>query len=281
MPPSENEKITIRTLQARKRQGGRISAVTSYDYHTTRAVSEAGIDLILVGDSMGMVLHGRENTLKVSIDDIIYHTRLVARAEPRSLVVADMPYGSYHVSCEQAVRNALRLIKEGGAEAVKVEGGRSRFGVVDALLRAEIPVLGHLGLTPQSVHSLGGFRVQGKMRDKAREIMDDARELEARGVFALVLESIPMELGKAVTQTLTIPTIGIGAGPNCDGQILVFHDLMGFTRLYMPKFVRQYADLYGMIQTALRAYIHDIREGRFPDDRESYHLKGDIDEWLK
>jgi len=281
MPPSDNQKITVPILLARKPKGERITAVTSYDYPTTRIISEAGVDLILVGDSLGMVLHGRDNTLQVTLEDVIYHSRLVADAAPRSLVVADMPYGSYHVSPQDAVRNALRCIKEGGAEAVKIEGGRNRFDVVEALLKAEIPVLGHLGLTPQSVHTLGGFRVQGKLRETAQEILEDARELEARGVFAIVLESIPMELARVVTDRLSIPTIGIGAGPHCDGQILVFHDLVGFTRVYLPKFVRQYADLYGIIHTALGAYINDVQAGRFPDERESYHLKGDINELIK
>ncbi len=281
MPHSEQEKITVRTVKARKRKGERITAVTSYDYPTTRIVSDAGVDLILVGDSMGMVLHGRGDTLGVTMDEMIYHTKLVSQARPHSLVVADMPFGSYQVSREETVRNALRCIKEGGAEAVKVEGGRKRFEMIDAILNAEIPVLAHLGLTPQSVHALGGFRVQGKLKGKAREILEDAIELEKRGVFAVVLESIPAELATVVTRELKIPTIGIGAGPDCDGQILVFHDLVGFTKLYMPKFVRQYADLYDVIHGALTHYVKDVHEGVFPDDRESYHLKRPVEELLK
>jgi 3-methyl-2-oxobutanoate hydroxymethyltransferase len=222
-----------------------------------------------VGDSLGMVLQGYKNTLKVTMDEIVYHTRLVANATPCSLVVADMPFGSYHISPGHAVENAIRCVKEGGAEAVKLEGGRRRFKSIEAIIEAEIPVLGHLGLTPQSVHQLGGFKTQGKLKTKADEILEDAIELEKRGVFAIVLESIPVELARTITETIGIPTIGIGAGKYCDGQVLVFHDLVGFTNLYLPRFVRKYADIYSTIHGALS--IKDIHSGDFPGDNESYH----------
>ncbi|MCU0236165.1 MAG: 3-methyl-2-oxobutanoate hydroxymethyltransferase [Acidobacteria bacterium] len=281
MPQPDLEKNTVLTLGKKKARGEKITAVTAYDHPTARLASEAGIDLILVGDSLGMVLQGHANTLKVTIDEIVYHTSLVARAEPRSLVVSDLPYGSFHVSVRQSVENACRCVKEGGAEAVKLEGGRKRFKVIEALLDAEVPVLAHLGLTPQSVHALGGFKVQGKLREKAREIHRDALELEKLGVFAVVLESIPQELARKISADLRIPTIGIGAGSGCDGQILVFHDLVGFTDLYMPKFVRKYADTRSSWLSALQRYVSDVQDGSFPSAAESYHLGQDIDEFLK
>ena len=281
MPQPDLEKKTVLTLGQKKASGEKISAVTAYDYHTARLASQAGIDLILVGDSLGMVLQGQANTLKVTMDEMVYHTSLVARAEPRSLVVSDMPYQSFHVNVEKSVENACRCVKEGGAEAVKLEGGSKRFKVIEALLNAEIPVLAHLGLTPQSVHQLGGFKVQGKLQEKAREIFQDALELEKLGVFAIVLESIPQELAKKISASLRIPTIGIGAGRFCDGQVLVFHDLVGFTNVYLPKFVRQYADTHDLWLKALQAYIKDVQEGNFPNEEESYHLNRDINEFFK
>lgn len=281
MPQPDLEKKTVLTLGQKKARGEKISAVTAYDYPTARLASQAGIDLILVGDSLGMVLQGQANTLKVTMDEMVYHTSLVARAEPRSLVVSDMPYQSFHVNVEKSVENACRCVKEGGAEAVKLEGGSKRFKVIEALLNAEIPVLAHLGLTPQSVHQLGGFKVQGKLQEKAREIFQDALELEKLGVFAIVLESIPQELAKKISASLRIPTIGIGAGRFCDGQVLVFHDLVGFTNVYLPKFVRQYADTHDLWLKALQAYIKDVQEGNFPNEEESYHLNRDINEFFK
>jgi 3-methyl-2-oxobutanoate hydroxymethyltransferase len=281
MPQPDLEKKTVLTLGRKKARGEKISAVTAYDHPTARLASEAGIDLILVGDSLGMVLQGHANTLKVTIDEIVYHTSMVARAKPLALVVSDLPYGSFHVSVKQSVENACRCVKEGGAEAVKLEGGRKRFKVIEALLDAEVPVLAHLGLTPQSVHLLGGFKVQGKLREKAREIYQDARDLEKLGVFAVVLESVPQELARKITADLRIPTIGIGAGSGCDGQILVFHDLVGFTDLYMPKFVRKYADTRSLWLGALQQYVHDVQGGGFPNATESYQLNQDIDEFLK
>jgi 3-methyl-2-oxobutanoate hydroxymethyltransferase len=281
MPQPDLEKKTVLTLGQKKARGEKIAAVTAYDFPTARLASDAGIDLILVGDSLGMVLQGHANTLKVTMEQMIYHTSLVARAAPRSLVVSDMPYQSFHVSVEKSVENACRCVKEGGAEAVKLEGGRKRFKVIEALLDAEIPVLAHLGLTPQSVHQLGGFKVQGKLQAKAREIYRDAMDLEKLGVFAIVLESIPQELAKKISANLRIPTIGIGAGRYCDGQVLVFPDLVGFTSLYLPKFVRQYADTHALWLAALQRYIGDVQSGDFPNEQESYHLKRDIEEFLK
>lgn len=279
--PQLEEKITVVTLQKKKETGEKITAVTAYDFPTAKLVSDAGIDLILVGDSLGMVLQGYPNTLKVGMDEMVYHTSLVSRAQPRSLLVADMPFQSYHINAERAVENAIRFVKEGGAEAVKLEGGKKRFKVIEAILDAEIPVLGHLGLTPQSIHVFGGYKVQGKLKERAREILDDAIALEKLGVFALVLESIPLELAQKITGSLSIPTIGIGAGKYCDGQILVFHDLMGFTSGYQPKFARKYADVQAVMQGALKGYIQDVANGAFPADPESFHLHKDIEEFLK
>lgn len=281
MPRPETEKRTALTLGQKKERGERIAAVTAYDFPTARLADEAGIDLILVGDSLGMVLQGHANTLTVTLEQMVYHTGLVSRAEPAALVVSDLPYGSYHGSTERAVESACRCVKDGGAEAVKLEGGRKRFRAIEAILDAEVPVLAHLGLTPQSVHALGGFKVQGKLREKAREIHQDALELEKLGVFAVVLESVPQELARRISADLRIPTIGIGAGSGCDGQILVFQDLVGFTDLYLPKFVRRYADTRGIWLDALRRYAGDVRDGSFPGDAESYHLGRDIDEFLK
>ncbi len=275
------EKRTVLYLKKIKEQGEKLSAITAYDFPTAKIASEAGIDLILVGDSLGMVIQGEKDTLKVTLDEIVYHTRLVSRSNTLSMVVSDMPFHSYHVSIDKTLENAIRCVKEGGAEAVKLEGGRKRFKMIEAILNIEIPVLGHLGLTPQSVHRLGGFKVQGKKREVAREILEDAIELEKLGVFALVLESIPLELARKITESVKIPTIGIGAGRFCDGQILVFHDLVGLTSLYFPKFVRKYADLNGIIQKALRQYIHDIQTGSFPGDDESYHLQKNIETFIK
>jgi 3-methyl-2-oxobutanoate hydroxymethyltransferase len=281
MPQPEPEKITVPAVMAKKSRGEKISAVTAYDFPTARIASDAGMDIVLVGDSLGMVLQGHKNTLQVTLDDIVYHTAMVARAEPRSLVVADMPFASFHVSPQQAAGNAIRCIQTGGAEAVKLEGGRKRFTAIQAILNADIPVMGHLGLTPQSIHCLGGFKVQGKLRDKAREIFEDALELERLGVFAVVLESMPLELASRITAALKVPTIGIGAGPHCDGQVLVFHDLIGFTNLYLPRFVRRYADVYTMVLQALESYKRDVEQGEFPGPQESYHLKDDIEEFFK
>ncbi len=273
-----DKKRTTVALRQKKKRGEKICCVTAYDYPTAKVASDAGIDLILVGDSVGMVIQGSPNTLKTTLDEMIYHTRLVTSASPLPLVVGDMPYGSFHVSPEDAVKNALRFIKEGGAEAVKLEGGRHRFKTIEAIVNAEIPVIGHLGLTPQSVNRLGGFKTQGKLKAKADEMVEDALQMEKLGVFALVLEAIPDEVALRITRQLSIPTIGIGAGKNCDGQILVFHDLVGFTNLYLPKFVRKYADVYGVIHDALTHYVEDVQAGEFPGPKESTFLKNNCTE---
>ncbi len=261
-----------KTVPYIKNKEGIITAITSYDYQTTKIVSEAGVDIILVGDSLGMVLQGKKDTLGVTVDQIVYHTKLVSMAEPDPLIVSDMPFGSYHTGVGKSIENAVKMVKEGGAEAVKLEGGKNRADVIRGIIGCDIPVLGHLGLTPQSVNATGGFKVQGKNKKKADEIFEDALILEDLGVFALVLESIPVELGKRITEALTIPTIGIGAGNFCNGQILVFHDLVGFTDLYLPKFVRKYADVRNIMLNAVKNYVKDVETGNFPGDDESYFL---------
>jgi len=254
-----------------KKKRQKISAITAYDYNTSVLASQAGIDLILVGDSLGMVIQGRENTIPVTLDQMIYHTRLVTRARPDSFVVGDMPYGSYHVSLDESRQNALRFIKEGGAQAVKLEGGQKRFHTIQALLDIEIPVLGHLGLTPQSIHQLGGFKIQGKLKRKAEQIHRDALAMEKMGVFAIILEAIPEKLGREISRSLKIPTIGIGAGRFCDGQILVMNDVIGLsTTGYIPSFARRYADVGAAIRQSLEHYVRDIQAGDFPAPAETY-----------
>jgi 3-methyl-2-oxobutanoate hydroxymethyltransferase len=274
MAATPDEKITIPALRARKSVGPRIVCLTAYDHPTARILDEAGVDLILVGDSLGMVVLGYENTVPVTMDEMIHHARAVTRAVKRALVVGDMPYFSFHLSRDETVRNASRFLKEAGAAAVKIEGAsKKRLKLVEALVEAEIPVMGHVGLTPQSIHSLGRFKVKGKLAAEARRIVEEAAALEAAGAFAVVLESVPVEVAAEVTRTVGIPTIGIGAGPACDGQVLVFHDVMGLSTGYSPKFVRRYADVYGIMSAAVHAYAADVREGRFPDDATSYHMK--------
>ena len=261
----------IRAFQAACDCGERIAVLTAYDYPMARLLDEAGVDVLLVGDSVAMAVLGYDSTLPITIDDVLHHVKAVRRGTQRALLVADMPYGSFHVSVEDGVRNAVRLIKEGGAEAVKVEGGERRLELIAKLVEAEIPVMGHVGLTPQSVHALGGFQVQGKTAEAARQLERDACAVEAAGAFSVVLESVPREVAAQITAKLHIPTIGIGAGPDCDGQILVFHDLVGLTQGHTPKFVRQYANLSAEISRAVGEYCADVREGRFPSDAESYH----------
>ena len=262
-------KVTMPALAEMKRQGKPISALTAYDYATSRLVDEAGIDLILVGDSLAMVVLGHENTLAVTVDEMLHHTRAVRRAVRRALLVADMPFGSYPGTAE-GVANAIRFVKEAGAEAVKIEG--PRIELVRALTEAEIPVVGHLGLTPQSIHRMGGYRVQGRTADAALQLKTDAQALADAGAGALVLEGLPREVAAAITAELPIPTIGIGAGPQCDGQILVFHDLLGLTFAPPAKFVRRYADVGALIRSAVEHYREDVERRAFPSDEESYHL---------
>lgn len=274
MPQNSNLKVTIPYLQAKKEKGEKIVALTAYDFPTARLVDEAGIDLILVGDSLGMVVLGYKNTIPVTMDEMLHHAKAVARAAQRPLIVGDMPYFSFHLSVDEAVHNASRFLKEAGMQAVKIEGAtKKRLKLLESLIEAEIPVMGHVGLTPQSIYYLGQFKVRGKEFAEAKKIIKDALSLEKAGVFAVVLECVPMELAKEITQLLRIPTIGIGAGPHCDGQILVFHDLVGYANGYLPKFVKRYADLHGVISKALGKYAEDVRGGEFPDDTHSYHMK--------
>jgi 3-methyl-2-oxobutanoate hydroxymethyltransferase len=263
-------KVTMPALGEMKRQGKPISALTAYDYATARLVDEAGVDLILVGDSLAMVVLGHENTLAVTVDEMLHHTRAVRRAVHRALVVADMPFGSYHSSVAEGLANAVRFVKEAGAEAVKIEG--PRVELVRALTNAEIPVVGHLGLTPQSVHRMGGYRVQARSAEAIRQLRSDALALAAMGAGAIVLEGIPREAAAQITAALPIPVIGIGAGPDCDGQILVFHDLVNLTFAPPAKFVRRYADASALFRSAIEHYREDVEHRVFPSDAESYHL---------
>lgn len=281
MTTTRSTSVTVPAVRARKvgARGGDASPpplvmVTAYDAPTARMADEAGVDVILVGDSLAMVVLGYDDTLQVTVDDMVHHTAAVGRSRPRALVVADMPWLSYHVSTEEAVRNAGRLVRA-GAQAVKLEGGRKRLPVVTALLDAEVPVMGHLGLTPQSVHATGGYKVQGKDAGAATALVDDARALADAGCFAIVLEGVPAPVARLVTAAVTVPTIGIGAGPWCDGQVLVFHDVVGLEDRVLPRFVRRYASLKAVGVAALSAFAADVRAGRFPDDAESYHLGDD------
>lgn len=263
--------------EIRERKGGpKISMVTAYDYPGAVIADRAGIDIILIGDSVANVVHGMDTTLEIGLDEIVLHTRAVKRANPNALVVADMPWLTFHLGPEDAVRNAGRLVREGGAEAVKLEGGRKRLPVIEAILDAEIPVMGHVGLTPQSVHAMGGFKVQGKVVDAAREMIEDARALSDVGCFSIVIEGVPDILGELITKGVDAPTIGIGAGPNCDGQVLVFHDVLGLGSGNYPKFVRPYAHLADEAVAALERFKADIQSGNFPADDESYHASDEV-----
>jgi 3-methyl-2-oxobutanoate hydroxymethyltransferase len=281
-----NGKITVPDILSRKFRPSsnpsprKIVSLAAYDYPTARLLDDAGVDMVLVGDSLGMVVLGYDNTVPVTVDETVHHTRAVRRAVRRALLVADMPYGSYQIDDADAVRNALRLVKEGGAEAVKLEGGERRLDRIARLVDAEIPVMGHIGLTPQSVNAFGGFRVQGRTLDAAEQLLRDARAVEAAGAFSIVLESIPREVAAEITRELHIPTIGIGAGPDCDGQILVLHDMIGLSLGHAPKFARRYANVAESISHAVAAYAEDVRAGSFPADEESYHLPADVRERL-
>jgi 3-methyl-2-oxobutanoate hydroxymethyltransferase len=258
-------------IRARKGDGNSLVMVTAYDTPSARIADEAGVDIILVGDSVAMVVLGYEDTLSVTIDDMAHHTAAVARARPKAMVVADMPWMSYHVSREETVRNAAALMRA-GASAVKLEGGSKRLDMIRAILDAEIPVMGHLGLTPQSVHMMGGFKVQAKEFDAARVLLDDAVALAEAGCFSIVLECVPDALAATVTEGVPVPTIGIGAGVQCDGQVLVFHDLLGLNGGRAPKFVRRYADLRGDATAAVSRFADDVRSGRYPSEAETYHF---------
>jgi 3-methyl-2-oxobutanoate hydroxymethyltransferase len=264
------KKVTKKTLIEMKQRGELIAAITSYDYLSTRIIDESGIDLILVGDSLGNVIMGYENTLPVTMEEMIHHLRAVTRAKPRALVAGDLPFMSYQASVEDAVRNAGRLVKEGGAECVKLEGGARYVPVVEAILQASIPVIGHLGLTPQSLHEFGGYIVQGKDEESAQRMLTDARALEHAGCFAIVLECIPWQLAEQISEAITIPTIGIGAGPRCDGQVLVLHDMLGIHEQPLPRFVKNYGKLGPKIGEVVSAYIREVKEGTFPGLEHSY-----------
>ena len=267
--------LTAPAVRARKGGGPPLVMVTAYDAPGARIAEEAGVDIILVGDSVAMVVLGYDDTLQVTVDDMAHHVGAVARGQQRALIVGDLPWMSYHVSVEETVRNAAALVRA-GAQAVKLEGGRKRLPMVRAIVDAEVPVMGHIGLTPQSVHAMGGFKVQGRQVDAARALVDDAVALADEGCFAIVLEGVPDEVARLVTGAVPVPTIGIGAGRGCDGQVLVFHDLLGLEDRVLPKFVRRYASLKADAVEAMAAFADDVRAGRFPGDDESYHLTDDV-----
>ena len=265
-------KTTVSTLKEKKARGEKITMITAYDYPSARMADEAGIDIVLVGDSLGMAVLGYETTLPVTMDEMIHHTKAVARGAQNALVVGDMPFLSYHLSIDKAVANAGRFVQEARAQAVKLEGGEERLDVTRAIVSTGIPVLGHIGLTPQSIHQMGGFKVQGKDKEQAGKLMRDAKLLEEAGIFALVLECVPAPLAKVISESLTIPTIGIGGGPHCDGQVLVWHDLLGITQNLKPRFVKNYANLYPVIVEALRNYKTEVEQGKFPQKEHSFAM---------
>lgn len=269
-------RVTTATLRDKKARQEKISMLTSYDYSTAGLVDQAGLDMILVGDSLGMVVLGYENTLSVTMDDMVHHTRAVVRGTKNTMVVADMPFLSYHVSTKEAVRNAGRFIQEGGAQAVKLEGGVERVEAVKAILDAQIPVMGHIGLTPQSVNQFGGFKVQGKDLETARKLLKDAQALDKAGVFSIVLECVPSALAKKITEEVSVPTIGIGAGPYCDGQVLVINDMLGMYSGHVPKFVKKYVDLQPLIIEALKSYKKEVEEGSFPGPEHGFTISDDV-----
>jgi 3-methyl-2-oxobutanoate hydroxymethyltransferase len=267
-----SEKVTVPGIKAMKEQGEKITMLTAYDTPFARILDKAGVDILLVGDSVGSVVVGYPNTLPVTIDEMIYHTRAVVRGTEQALVVIDMPFMSYQISIEDAKRNAGRMIKESGAEAVKLEGGVNMKEVMEAIVDIDIPVMGHIGLTPQSVHQMGGFKVQGKVEEQKQKIMADAVAVEEAGAFSVVLECIPTELAQEITEQLSIPTIGIGAGIHCDGQVLVIHDLLGLLGDFRPKFVKSYVDLRQIISQAVEEYLKEVRQAAFPTEKHSFHL---------
>ena len=270
------DKFSITSFKAAKKKSEPITMVTAYDYTTASLLEEAGVDSLLVGDSLGMTMLGYENTLQVTMDDMIHHTKAVSRANRRALLIGDMPFLSYHVSVEDSVRNAGRFIQEGNAQAVKLEGGQAVVDKVRAIIKAQIPVLGHLGLTPQSVNAFGGFKLQGKDIDTARKILDDALLLQDAGVFGIVLECVPDGLARIITEKLDIPTIGIGAGAQCDGQVLVIQDLMGMFRQMRPKFVKTYAEGGDLMVSAIKQYIEEVRDRKFPGKEHSFPMDDSI-----
>lgn len=263
-------KTTIQDLLKKKAEGKKISMLTAYDYPFAQIIDEAGIDAVLVGDSLGVVVQGLENTLPVTMDEMIYHTKMVARAVKNAMVIGDMPFMSYQASLEECLRSAGRFLKEGGAAAIKIEGGAEIADRIAAMTKADIPVMAHIGLTPQSIHRMGGYKVQGKTKTAARKLIEEAKIVEDAGAFSVVLEGIPMTLAQAITKALSIPTIGIGAGPHCDGQVLVMHDLLGLFERFVPKFIKRYANLREEAMRAVREYKKEVEEGMFPSEGQSF-----------
>jgi len=274
------QKITVAQFREKKLQHEPITCLTAYDYSTARLVDEAGIDTILVGDSLAMTMLGHENTLSITVDEMLHHVRAARRGVTNALLLADMPYGSYHVGADEAVRNATRFVKEGGAEVVKIEGGEKRADLIRQIIDAEIPVAGHIGLTPQSVNRMGGFKVQGKSLSEIEQLMRDATALDRAGVACIFLEGIPREVADMITSEVSAPTIGIGAGPGCDGQVLVIHDILNLTFSPPAKFVRRYGDAGTLISKAVEQFRADVASGGYPSDAESYHLPKDTKEAL-
>jgi 3-methyl-2-oxobutanoate hydroxymethyltransferase len=283
--PSARSKVTVTTIQEKKERHQPITSLTAYDYATARLVDEAGIDIILVGDSLAQVVLGYDSTLPLTIEEMLHHTRAVRRAVKSAMVIADMPYGTFQGDIKEGVANAMRFVKEGGAEAVKIEGGQKRIELVRRLLDAEIPVMGHIGLTPQSLHKMGGYKVQGKDFSGIERLMKDAVALDKAGVFSIVLEGVPREVAAMITREVSAPTIGIGAGPDCDGQVLVFHDLVNLTFHEPAKFVRRYGDAAALFTNAVQQFKADVESGGYPSDAESYHLpketKADLEAILR
>lgn len=265
-----DKRKTILDIQKMKHDGEKISVLTAYDYPFAKLLDAAGIDILLVGDTVGVVVNGHDTTLPVTLEEMIYHTRAVVRGAASSLVVADLPFLSYQVDLRDARLNAGRLVKEGGAQAVKLEGGVHVAGTIQAIVDMDIPMVGHIGLTPQSIHRMGGYRVQGRREEQARQLLADARAVEKAGAFALVLEGIPAPLASEITASLSIPTIGIGAGLDCDGQVLVLHDILGLCDQFSPKFVKRYADVSAIVSAAATEYIDDVKSGRFPGQEHSF-----------
>ena len=268
----KSDKFTVSSFLKSKQSGEKISMLTAYDYSTAKLIDEAGVDSILVGDSLGMVVLGYENTLQVTVDDIVHHCKAVSRGVKRALVIGDMPFLSYHISPQESVKNAGRIIQEGMAHAVKLEGGRDIIDSVKAIVRAQIPVVGHLGLTPQSVNMLGGFKVQGREEDKAKKMIEDALMLQEAGVFCIVLECVPMQLAQLISENLDIPTVGIGAGSGCGGQVLVTQDMLGMYTDFTPKFVKQYANMKDDITSAVKGYIDEVKSAEFPGEDHSFTM---------
>lgn len=270
--PNQLKSLSVPLIKEKKNKNEKIVMVTAYDYPSANICDESGVDIILVGDSLGMVIQGNEDTLSVTLSEIIYHTKMVSKAVRRALVVADMPFLSYHTGVKEAIKNCGMCIKEGRAQAVKVEGGRKRADLIKRIVDSEIPVMGHIGLTPQSIHKLGGFKVQGKDKSSADRLIEDAVALEKADVFSIVLECIPAEVSEIITKEVKVPTIGIGSGPYCDGQVLVFHDLLGISDDPLPRFVKKYKNLRKEITEGISSFANEVKKGTFPKDENCYHI---------